>query len=126
MPIAAQRSDTRDTGENLMTINKSYTRTYPSVGAIKQANRDAGQHFFDADTLRFFDSRIGKTVIGNRYFITSEQFHGSDGTVDARRYTVRIADNSGRIDTIGEFQEWSTAAAARAAALVAASFGRTS
>jgi hypothetical protein len=99
-----------------MTISKTYTRTWPSIDAIKRANRQAGSHFFDPSTLRFFDSRVLSGVIGGRYFITSERFHGSDGSVDPRRYTVRIADDAGRVDTVGDFQEWPTARQARAAA----------
>lgn len=109
-----------------MTISKTYNRAWPSVDAIKRANRQSGHHFFDPESLRFFRSIVGRTVIGNRYFITSEQFVPSDGPPEPRRYTVRVADDAGRIDTVGDFQEWSTAAQARAAALAAASFGRTS
>lgn len=109
-----------------MTVSKTYNRTWPSVDAIKRANREAEHHFFDAGTLRFFNSRVLSGVIGNRYFITSERYDHSDGSSEPRRYTVRVADDAGRIDTVGDFQEWSTAAQARSAALAAASFGRTS
>lgn len=95
---------------------------FSTVSAIREANRAAGLHFFDPSSMRFFDSRVLSGVIGGRYFVTSERYTHSDGTAEPRRYTVRSMDSAGRIDTVGEFQEWSTAAAARAAALVAASF----
>jgi hypothetical protein len=80
---------------------------------VELANRQAGQHFFDADTLRFFRSRIGTELYGGRYFVTSEQFNG-----DAKRlYTVREVMDGAKIKTIGEFQQYSTGAAARRAAM---------
>lgn len=72
---------------------------------VKAANTNAGQHFFDKDTMRFFNSKVapeaytkdGKTA----YFITSEQ-HGNE----SRKYTVRKMDmETGSITTVGEFQE---------------------
>lgn len=99
--------------------------TFRTVSEIREANQAAGLHFFDPSSMRFFDSRVLAGVIGGRYFVTSERFTHSDGTADPRRYTVRSVDSAGRIDTVGEFQEWSTPGAARAAALVAASFPGT-
>lgn len=99
--------------------------TFRTISEIREANRAAGLHFFDPSSMRFFDSRTLSGVIGGRYFVTSERFTYSDGTAESRRYTVRSIDSAGRIDTVGDFQEWSTAGAARAAALVAASFPRT-
>jgi len=60
---------------------------------IREANRKAGFHWFDADTLRFFRSRIGERVYqgaGGIYFVSSEQFVGSDGRGKPRAYTVRV------------------------------------
>jgi hypothetical protein len=59
--------------------------------------------------MRFFESRVHPGVFGGRYFVTSEQFVNlSQGYADLRRYTIRIADHEGRIDTVGEFQEFAT------------------
>lgn len=91
-------------------------RTYFTVTEIKQANQDAGQHFFDRDTMRFFRSRILRDVIGGRFFITSEQFVYSDGVPEPRRYSVRMVDDRGHIETVGDFQGYETAAQARAVA----------
>ena len=88
----------------------------------------AGSHFFDADTMRFFSSRLldgvraldgNATEPGRRYlFVTSERDTYSD---QPRRYTVRMAtlgtqrDNRPAIDiqTIDEAYGLPTAAAAR-------------
>lgn len=86
--------------------------TYFSIEAIKQANRARGHHFFERGTMRFFRSRIAPGIIGGCYFITSEQFDATS----ARLYTVRRANEDGSIDTVSEFQEFGTLAAARKAA----------
>jgi len=90
--------------------------TYFTIRAIKAANKERGHHFFEASTMRFFDSRILEGVINGRYFVTSERFHGSNGYVADRRYTVRRAKDDGEINTEGEFQAYRTAGQARKAA----------
>ena len=78
-----------------------------SVKAIKQANKEAGQHFFDTKTMHFFNFRVCRNVIGN-YFVTSERFdHKSP-----RRYTLRSVDDQSWIGTIGDFQAFATSRAA--------------
>lgn len=64
---------------------------------IKQANRDAGFHFFDRDTMRFFDSRILSQVYsgpGGVFFVTSER-----GPAGPRGYTVRQRLENGDVTT---------------------------
>ena len=85
------------------------TNGYERIYDIELENRQNGLHFFDADTKRFFGSRIGKEVYGGCYFITSEHAGFSDTT---RRYTVRMALPDGKIETIGEFCEHATRASA--------------
>lgn len=86
---------------------------YTTLESIKRANVAAGNHFFDADTLRFFRSRIAPGVIAGRLFITSEQFEDSTGERHERRYTVRVATDHGTIEDVSEFQQFATLAAAR-------------
>ena len=86
--------------------------TYFTIQDIKNANRAAGHHFFSPDTMRFFGSRILRGVIGGKYFITSEQREYDT----PRRYTVRVCDDRGHIDTVGDFHSYDTPAQARAAA----------
>ncbi len=93
-----------------------------SLDAIKAAARSGGSHFFDRDTLRFFRSRMSARVhvgAAGTYFVTSEQFRPVYGTAHSRRFTVRLATHNGAeftIGTVGEFQAYSTAAQAHAAA----------
>ncbi len=67
---------------------------------VRQANRAEGGHFFDDETMRFFDSRIeSRHALMNpsteeAYFVTSERF--ADGL---RRYKVRYIDGAARIHT---------------------------
>ena len=76
---------------------------YPTIDSLVQANRAAGQHFFDASTMRFFNSRVCRKIIGN-YFVTSERFDAST----PRRYTIRRINDDGHVETVGEFQKFAT------------------
>ena len=86
---------------------------------IRLANRQAGWHFFEPGAMRFFDSRIGRTVYegsGGVYFVTSEQFHGSGGYTAPRKYTVhRFDPKTGRISGVGDFNKSTRAVAVRLA-----------
>lgn len=79
-----------------------------TMADVKRSNREAGFHFFDRATMRFFDSRVESGLYrgpGGVYFITSEQFHGSTGS-QARMFTVRKFDTAtGDVDTCGKFNE---------------------
>ena len=89
------------------------------IAYIRTANTVRGMHFFDRDTLRFFNSRILSDVYegtGGIYFATSEK--GPDGV---RRYTVRRFEKAtGSVGTFGTFQAYRTARAAKGAAKRAA------
>ena len=91
---------------------------YASLADFIDANGRAGHHFFDRDTARFFRSRWDDgRMYGGRFFITSEQFEGSNGRRAARAYTVRIANLDGTVGgDVGEFQAYATLAQARKAA----------
>ena len=66
------------------------------IGDIVDANGRAGNHFFDASAMRFFDSRKLTDTYFGRLFITSERF--DDNT--PRLYTIRIANDDGAIASI--------------------------
>lgn len=118
--------------------------TIYSADDIRAIADHAGSHFFDRETMRFFDSRLLEGVypceanritgespdtmqanpyaaeVANRFaFVTSER---SDW--EGRAYTVRILTlasvrddrPSVSIDTLGGFQHWGTAREARHAA----------
>jgi len=87
---------------------------YRSLDQIKRANAAAGYHFFDADTLRFFKSRVSATLYGGRYFVTSER-----GPSDVRAYTVRRAEDDGSIQTVEPFNRLTRSAAHALAARLA-------
>lgn len=89
-------------------------RYHPVVRAYIERNPQG--HFFDADTMRFFKSRLLSHVVtlasGDVVFITSE---AASGPV-RRRYTVRVLRSHGEIDSVaGGFQEHSTIKQALAA-----------
>lgn len=77
---------------------------FRSVEEIIKANREAGHHFFSRSTMRFFNSLVYAGALeGGRYFITSERY-----AEEARRYTIRVANEQGHVDTVGEFQQYAT------------------
>lgn len=93
-----------------------------TIAKIKRASLDAGSHFFEPGTMRFFSSRVLDRVHygadGVFFFVTSEQFVPSSGPAHARRYTVRKWDrlNPSQVETMGEFQQYATGRAANKAA----------
>jgi len=88
-----------------------------TIGDLMELNKKLGKHFFDADSMRFFQSRILNTLVvreNRAYFITSEQFVASSGCKHDRRYTIRVMDlGTGDVDKIGEFQQYATAREAK-------------
>jgi hypothetical protein len=81
------------------------TTTRYTISDIKAANKAAGRFFFERDTMRFFNSRVFRSVYqgpGGVYFVTSEQFTGSDGVKAPRTYKVREFDpETGNVSTFG-------------------------
>lgn len=75
---------------------------------VRIRNKAIGHHFFDPSTMRFFRSRVGNTIYGDKYFISSEQFDERS----PRLFSIRLVNPDGSIDTMGEFQEYSTRAQA--------------
>jgi hypothetical protein len=89
-----------------------------SIDAIQRASRESGSHFFDADTMRFFGSRVLEPVVAGRFFVTSER---SGFDYDApRAYTLREFMPDASIATVGEFNGYATSGAAKGAARRAA------
>ena len=86
---------------------------------LERANRSAGHHFFDRDTMRFFDSRVASfgyraSGLGVVYFVTSEKCRGCG----PRLYTVRmmLADGTTAYPAGEDFQKHATGRRADAAA----------
>jgi hypothetical protein len=88
---------------------------YDSIEEIKAANEAKGDNWFSPNTLRFFKSEVYPEVYGERYFVTSEKNDGY-GYSYPRLYSVRIANEDGSIDTVGEFQAYGSLREARRAA----------
>jgi hypothetical protein len=91
--------------------------TYASMTDVRRANSAHGHYFFEQSTLQFFRSRVGNTLYGGCFFITSEQNKGyyPEYYCYPRMYTVRVVNDDGSIDTVGEFQAYETRAQAIAA-----------
>ena len=83
---------------------------------VREANRRAGLHFFDSDTMIFFSSLVESGLLPGYRFITSEKRCWDDYT---RVYTVRQFDpGTGRVRTVGEFGQHETLEAALEAAKI--------
>ncbi len=82
-----------------------------TIEQIEQANDEHGHHWFEPGTRRFFKSRASGPVIAGRYFVSSERGPGMP-----RLYTIRVANENGSIDTVGEFQQYKSKRAALNAA----------
>lgn len=84
---------------------------------LQQARRiyaQTGHHFFDADTMRFFGSKIETDLFENRCFVTSEDnFNQTE-----RWYNVRqFGKDYKSVNTVGEFNSHATLEDAVKAAL---------
>jgi len=99
-----------------------------TIDQIREADQRAGRYFFSADTMKFFSSRILPTVYqgpGGIFFVTSEQFRGSNGVAAKRKYTIRkFTSDPVDIHTVnGLFNEMSKSQAQTIAAVLAAGHG---
>lgn len=94
-------------------VGRDTMATFRDMEDVKTANRTLGHHWFDADTMRFFHTRLCGGLIAGRYFVSSEK--GRHQTT--RRYTVREVRENGAINTVGEFQGYASAAIAKAVVL---------
>ena len=79
---------------------------------VKARSSKGDKHWFDADSMRFFSSRVSELCWQKEdliYFVSSEadssptQHSGS-----IRGWTVRTCSKEGSINKIGEFQEHSS------------------
>lgn len=89
---------------------------------IERINERHGGHWFEAGSMRFFNSRVAevgyKATSGRRvYFVSSERFDAST----PRRYSVRVMDlETGDVSTVGVFQQYASRGTADRAARNAA------
>ena len=88
---------------------------YQNIDEIKKRNLETGRYFFSEGAMRFFNSRVSGELFGEdgSVFITSERNDGMYEPPADRRYSVRQIQPDGDIETIGEFQQFSTLAEAK-------------
>jgi hypothetical protein len=95
------------------------TESLWTIGAIRAANKNAGFYYFEPSAMRFFDSKIEPRVYqgdGGIFFVTSEQFHGSDGRSAPRKWSVcKFNPETGDVDRHGPFNEMDRTEAMRTA-----------
>ena len=76
-----------------------------TIEQVKRHNKAQGFHFFDNDTLQFFNSRLESQLIGDKYFVTSERME----LFRPKLYTVRVYDwSTGKVGKLGRFQQHKT------------------
>lgn len=66
-----------------------------TLSEFKALNKQVGNHFFDRDAMRFFNSRIESGLLKGKFFITSE----SDMRNTTRFFNVREAKPDGSVKT---------------------------
>ena len=93
-----------------MTIEKTITRA-------KTLNKEAGLHWFDKDTMKFFNTRIVTGILKEKYFISSEFYRDwQTGDREPTKYTIREVNwKTGDVSTVGEFQAYDSLKAAKEA-----------
>lgn len=83
---------------------------FHTFGDVRRAHSG---HFFDDDTMRFFNSRIVDDYpIGGRFLRTTEQDSGG-AWGGRRRCTLRVVTTGGDVESVGEFGEFDTPAGAK-------------
>ena len=87
-----------------------HQKQYTSINQIISEAERAGSHFFSKATLRFFSSRILPTIYGGCYFITSERDNYRDS--NPRFYTIRKYEGGLKVETVGEFCQYTSKAQA--------------
>lgn len=88
------RIDGTVAGEEADTMFKNFK----DVNDVKRANKRAGYHFFDPDTMEAFKSRIETELHAGCLFVTSEVYGDDDAP---RVYQIRIAREDGSVRNVG-------------------------
>ena len=86
---------------------------YLSIAQIRNHNEAIGHHFFSEETMEWFSSKVYDDLHLGSYFITSEM--NTYATNPKREYTIRHANGTGNIDTVGVFGGYSSLRSARTA-----------
>ena len=90
-----------------------------TIADVRESNRVAGFHWFDASTMRFFNSRVSSQTYpcadGTCIFVSSERMNADS----PRRFTVRRCELDGSITDVSAFQEFDNRESAHRAAWIA-------
>lgn len=85
--------------------------TFTTMQEIRAANAAHGHKWFTPDTFAFFGTVVEAGPIGGCLFITSEK-----PPRGPRAYSVRVAYDTGEVETVGDFLAYATKAEAGRAA----------
>jgi hypothetical protein len=100
------------------------TKDFTSIEDVIRYHRG---HYFSKGTMRFFRSRVCSQVFPGEtevYFVTSEQFVGSNGVAAPRKFTVRAFNpETDDIRTVQPFNELTRSRALRIARDLAETVG---
>lgn len=83
-------------------------KTFKTISEIKEANKSIGNKWFDAGAMRFFNTTIESDILHGRCFITSEYMNEKY----PKEYCIRMANDNGSIETIGQLCEYKSKDAA--------------
>ena len=84
-----------------LSMNESTMPYLWTMNQLERYNGNRNYYFFQPDTMRFFSSRIQTLPpYKGRVFVTSERRNWNS----PRLYSVRVIQPSGNIETIGDFQ----------------------
>ena len=100
--------------EDMPNLNLDGIEEFSSVPQMKVAVTNSGSHWFDKDTMRFFNSKVETGILNRRFFITSER----ETTSEPKKYTIRYFLREDGEDqlycySIGEFQQFESVADAK-------------
>lgn len=93
-------------------MSKAKQRGYPIVTIGDLERKNSGRYFFTPETRGFFGSRVHAPVIQHRFFVTSEKVRFG---ATKRAATIRMIIDDGNVETVGEFLQHASPAAARKA-----------
>lgn len=82
-----------------------------TIAEAKERNANAGYHWFKPESMRFFNCRLPKSVLpvdNGALFVSSERNDMPYQSAEPRRYTIRFIHDSGKIETVGDFQQYAS------------------
>jgi hypothetical protein len=84
--------------------------SFTSIPAVKAAFSAAGSYWFTPGAMKFFNTKIESSLIGGRYFITSERYESGEPKLSNIRKIIRDMENTPSLDieTVGEHMTYKT------------------